>query len=107
VLASRILAAAACAVVAAGLTSLFPITIDGNLDCGGLTGRVAIIGSYNSSGGEPSAEDVEAAAEATARCEAKARKRLAGSVVIGGTLGLAVLMTWERKNRWPRAALRK
>jgi len=106
---SRILAACLGALILLGLTSLYPLTIDDNsaqpnkvaLVCGGLTGRIAVIGAVHSSEGEPSSEDKAVAKEHAARCQVKARELLLGAAGIGAVTGFS--LAWLRERGMHRA----
>ncbi len=94
-------AALVCAVVLVALVSLYPLHIDGNQSCGGITGRVALVGSYNSGEGEPTAQDTAAAKAVAARCQTRARAVLVGAALGGALVGLsgAALLSRRRRQR--------
>ena len=97
--ATRTLGALACAFAFVLLTSLYPLTINGNLSCGGVAGRVATVGSFNSGGGEPSDADKALAVRHAEECQAKARTWLAGAGIAGALAGFTAAALYDRRRR--------
>jgi hypothetical protein len=95
--ATRTLGAIACAFVFVLLTSQYPLTINDNLSCGGITGRVATVGSYNSGEGEPSEADKALAARHAEECQAKARTLIAVAGFTGALAGFVAVALYDRR----------
>jgi len=99
ILRSCTLAAGTSAAILVLVTSLYPLTIDGNLSCGGVTGRVATIGGWNSGEGEPSPADKARAAAHATQCQAKARTILIGAGTGGALVGFIAASLHDRRRR--------
>lgn len=71
------------------LAGLYPLTIDQNLACGGVTAKVAINGGYRSSGGELTPDVVQQINAHRRTCQTKARRILVGSALTGALIACA------------------
>lgn len=80
-------------------TGAYPLTIDDNHSCGGVTARVAIWGPHDSGNGEPTDEDRRVAHVNAGRCQAKARWLLLGSTGLGAASGMAAAAGRSRLRR--------
>ena len=96
---NRVVAAVTCAIVFVLMTSLYPLNINENLSCGGVAGRVATVGSWNSGEGEPSSEDKRLATIHAEQCQVKARTMLAGAGLGGALTGFVGAALHDRRRR--------
>lgn len=88
------------ALVVLALTSMYPLKIDENLVCGGVTGRVAITGPARSTGGELTPDVLARIETERHRCQVKARRLLLGAAALGAGIGYTyVLVTRVRESK--------